>query len=217
MPREITPAEIDETIQGFVDAALRAVAIGFDGIELHGANGYLIEQFLNVASNQRTDRWGGSVDNRIRFAEAVAKAAVDAVGADRVGIRLSPYGVFNGSVADEQTDELYVRLVERLNALGLLYIHIVDHSSMGAPPVSAELKAKLRATFKGKYILSGGYDAARAGADLEEGRGDLVAFGRPFISNSNLVEKLRTGAPLVAPDASTFYTPGEKGYTDYPA
>lgn len=216
-PEAMSEADIAHAIDEFAASAKLAIRAGFDGVELHGANGYLIDQFLNVASNQRTDRWGGSVENRIRFAEAVAKASADAIGADRVGIRLSPYGVFNGSTADAHTDEVYLRLIERLNALGLLYIHIVDHSSMGAPPVSPELKAKLRAAFKGKYILSGGYDAARATADLDAQRGDLVAFGRPFIANPNLVEKLQTAAALQAPDANTFYTPGEKGYTDYAA
>jgi N-ethylmaleimide reductase len=216
-PEAMTEADIADAIEEFAASSRLALQAGFDGVELHGANGYLIEQFLNTASNQRTDRWGGSVENRIRFAEAVAKASVDAIGADRVGIRLSPYGTFNGSTADAQTDEVYLQLTERLSALGLAYIHIVDHSSMGAPPVSSELKAKLRAAFKGKYILSGGYDAAHASADLEMQRGDLVAFGRPFISNPDLVEKMRTRAALQAPDPSTFYTPGEKGYTDYPA
>jgi N-ethylmaleimide reductase len=112
-------------------------------------------------------------------------------------------------------DAMYLRLVEELNRLGLVYIHIVDHSSMGAPEVSPTLKANIRSAFEGRYILSGGYDAARANADLDANRGDLVAFGRPFISNPDLVQKLRRGAALTAPDASTFYTPGEKGYTDY--
>ncbi|HEY0942947.1 MAG TPA: alkene reductase [Steroidobacter sp.] len=216
-PEVMTEADIAHAIEEFATSSRLAIQAGFDGVELHGANGYLIEQFLNLGSNQRTDRWGGSVENRIRFADAVAKASVEAIGPERVGIRLSPDGVFNGSIADAQTDDLYLQLIERLNTLGLLYIHIVDHSSMGAPPVSPELKSRLRAAFEGKYILSGGYDAARAAADLEEQRGDLVAFGRPLISNPNLVEKLQTGAALRAPDTSTFYTPGEKGYTDYPA
>jgi len=216
-PEVMSEADIARAIEEFAASSKLAIQAGFDGVELHGANGYLIEQFLNTASNQRSDRWGGSVDNRILFAESVAKASAEAIGADRVGIRLSPYGVFNGSTPDAQTDEVYLRLIQRLNALGLLYIHIVDHSSMGAPPVSPELKTKLRASFQGKYILSGGYDAVRASADLEEQRGDLVAFGRPFIANSNLVEKLKARAPLQAPDPNTFYTPGEKGYTDYPA
>jgi N-ethylmaleimide reductase len=188
---------------------------GFDGVEIHAANGYMIDQFLNTATNQRTDKWGGSVENRIRFAVEVAKAVVAAIGAERVGMRISPYGAFNGTAADAKTDALYLRLVEELNNLGLVYIHVVDHSSMGAPEVSPELKAKIRANFKGKYILSGGYDAARANSDLDAQKGDLVAFGRPFISNPDLVQKLQNGAALTAPDFSTFYTPGEKGYNDY--
>jgi len=130
-------------------------------------------------------------------------------------MRISPYGVFNGAVPDAKMDALYLRLVEELNAVGLVYIHVVDHSSMGAPQVSPELKAKIRANFKGKYVLSGGYDAARANADLDAQKGDLVAFGRPFISNPDLVVKLQSGAALTPPDMSTFYTPGEKGYTDF--
>lgn len=169
----------------------------------------------DIATNQRTDQWGGSVENRIRFAVEVAKASAAAIGADRIGMRISPYGVFNATVPDAKMDALYLRLVEELNLIGLVYIHVVDHSSMGAPEVSAELKAKLRANFKGKYILSGGYDALRANADLDAQRGDLVAFGRPFISNPDLVSKLQSSAELTPPDMATFYTPGEKGYTDY--
>lgn len=215
VPVEMTESEILATIAEYADASKRALEAGFDGVELHAANGYLIDQFLNTASNQRTDRWGGSLENRIRFAVEVAKAAVAAIGADKIGMRISPYGVFNGMVADAETDSLYLRLIEELNPLGLAYIHVVDHSSMGAPEVSATLKAQIRSTFNGCYILSGGYDAARADADLAADRGDLVAFGRPFIANPDLVQKLRSGAELTAPDFSTFYTPGEKGYTDY--
>jgi N-ethylmaleimide reductase len=155
------------------------------------------------------------VENRIRFAVEVAKAAAAAIGAEHIGMRISPYGVFNGMTPDAEMDALYEHLIEELNRIGLIYIHIVDHSAMGAPEVSPVLKAKLRATFKGSYIMSGGYDAARANADLDAKRGDLVAFGRPFISNPDLVQKLQSGAELTAPDMSTFYTPGEKGYTDY--
>jgi hypothetical protein len=135
---------------------------------------------------------------------------------DRTGIRLSPYGAFNAMVADVDTDALYTHLASKLSALGLVYLHVVDHSSMGAPPVSAQLKATLRQTFKGAYILSGGYDRPRAEADLVEGRGDLVAFGRPFIANPKLPALLASGAELAQPDFATFYTPGEKGYSDYP-
>ena len=215
VPVAMTEADITHAIAEYATACKLAIDAGFDGVELHGANGYLIDQFLNTASNQRTDLWGGSVENRIRFAVEVAKAAAAAIGADRIGMRISPYGVFNGMTPDAKMDALYLRLVEELNAIGLVYIHIVDHSSMGAPEISPELKEKLRANFKGKYILSGGYDAARANSDLDAQKGDLVAFGRPFISNPDLVKKLLNGAALTAPDFNTFYTPGEKGYTDY--
>lgn len=215
VPRAMSETDIAESIAEYAAAARLAMQAGFDGVELHAANGYLIDQFLNTASNQRSDRWGGSVDNRIRFAVEVAKATVAAIGAERVGMRISPYGVFNAQVADAEMDALYLQLIEELNALSLLYIHIVDHSAMGAPEVSPTLKAGIRAAFKGQYILSGGYDVVRANADLDARRGDLVAFGRPFISNPDLVAKLKSGRELVAPDFATFYTPGEKGYTDY--
>jgi len=215
VPHEMSEADITQSIAEYAAAAKLAMQAGFDGVELHGANGYLIDQFLNTASNQRIDRWGGTIENRIRFAVEVTKATATAIGAERVGMRISPYGVFNGQVPDAEMDALYLRLIDELNALGLLYIHVVDHSAMGAPEVSPELKAKIRAAFNGQYILSGGYDVARADADLKAQRGDLVAFGRPFISNPDLVAKLKSGQELVAPDFATFYTPGEKGYTDY--
>jgi N-ethylmaleimide reductase len=214
-PREMSEADIAQSIAEYAASAKLAIQAGFDGVELHAANGYLIDQFLNTASNRRNDRWGGNIENRIRFAVEVARATVTAIGAERVGMRISPYGVFNSQVPDAEMDTMYLRLIDELNALGLLYIHVVDHSAMGAPEVSPELKAKIRAAFKGKYILSGGYDVARADADLDAQRGDLVAFGRPFISNPDLVSKLKSGQALVAPDFATFYTPGEKGYTDY--
>lgn len=215
VPAAMSEEEIASAIAEYAQAAKNAIEAGFDGVELHGANGYMIDQFLNTATNLRSDQWGGSVENRIRFAVEVARATVAAIGADRVGMRVSPYGVFNGTAPDAKMDVMYLKLVEALNELGLAYIHIVDHSSMGAPEVSPELKAKIRANFKGKYILSGGYDAARANADLDAQKGDVVAFGRPFISNPDLVSKLQSGAALTPPDPATFYTPGEKGYTDY--
>ncbi len=215
VPTEMTESDISDAIAEFAAGAKNAMEAGFDGIELHGANGYLIDQFLNNATNKRTDRWGGSIENRIRFAVEVAKASAAAIGAEHIGMRISPYGVFNGTAADAEMDAMYELLMKRLNDVGLAYIHVVDHSSMGAPEVSPALKAKIRATFKGRYILSGGYDLARANQDLDASRGDLVAFGRPFIANPDLVEKLKNGIPLADPDPNTFYTPGEKGYTDY--
>lgn len=215
IPLEMNEADIQNAIQEFAHASKLAIEAGFDGVEIHGANGYLVDQFINAASNHRTDKWGGSLENRIHFSLEVAKACVQAIGSERVGIRLSPYGVFNGMTPDPQMDALYERLAKDLSDLSLVYIHIVDHSSMGAPPVSASLKAKIREVFKGAYILSGGYDLKKAQSDLSENKGDLVAFGRPFISNPDLVEKLKLGKELTAPDHNTFYTPGEKGYTDY--
>ncbi|WP_219953261.1 alkene reductase [Dickeya zeae] len=215
VPTEMSEADIVQSIAEYAASAKLAIQAGFDGVELHAANGYLIDQFLNAASNQRNDRWGGSVENRIRFAVEVAKATAAAIGAEHVGMRISPYGVFNAMSPDAEMDALYLSLIDELNTLGLLYIHVVDHSAMGAPEVSPVLKAKIRSTFKGAYILSGGYDLARANADLNAERGDLVSFGRPFISNPDLVGKLKSGKELVAPDPATFYTPGEKGYTDY--
>ena len=216
-PKEMSEAEIQDAIKEYAHSASLAVKAGFDGVELHGANGYLIDQFLNTASNKRTDKWGGSFENRMRFALEVAKATVAAIGAEKVGIRLSPYGVFNGMIADANMDELFAKLAQELGKLNLVYIHVVDHSSMGAPPVSAALKGQIRDLFKGTYILSGGYDKAKAEADLTARKGDLVAFGRPFISNPDLVEKMKNDKALTAPDMNSFYTPGEKGYTDYPA
>jgi len=140
VPAAMSEAEIAQTIAEYASAAKRAIEAGFDGVELHGANGYLIDQFLNTASNRRTDRWGGSIGNRIRFAVEIAKAAVAAIGAERTGMRISPYGAFNGMAPDAETDALYLRLIGELNALGLVYVHVVDHSSMGMPEVSPALK-----------------------------------------------------------------------------
>ena len=215
LPQEMTQADIQQALGEYVHSARLAVEAGFDGVELHGANGYLIDQFLNAESNRRADQWGGSAENRIRFALEAARRVGEAIGFDRVGIRVSPYGAFNDMKPDPETDHVYERLAEDLGKLGVLYIHLVDHSSMGAPEVKPSLKTRLRETFTGFLILSGGYDIRRAEADLREKRGDIVAFGRPFISNPGLVRKLRDGLPLAEADPSTFYTPGPQGYTDY--
>jgi N-ethylmaleimide reductase len=183
---------------------------------LHGANGYLIEQFLNPLVNLRTDGYGGSIKGRNRLALEIARATVAAIGRDRVGMRLSPYGVFNGTGAFPEVQAQYLTLVDALSALGLLYLHLVDHSAMGAPPVPAEFKREMRARFDGLFILSGGFDRASAEQALLDKRGDLIAFGRPFLANPDLVARMRQDAPLNTPDQTTFYTPGAKGYTDYP-
>lgn len=218
VPEAMTTADIAKAIAEFAASAALAIEAGFDGVELHGANGYLIEQFLNVASNKRTDEWGGSVANRIRFAVEVARAVSAKIGASRVGMRLSPYGVFNDMATDPETDAVYAALAKEMKALKLAYLHLVDHSAMGAPAVPEEIKTVIRESFGGPIILAGGYAAREAAdADLVAGRGHLVAFGRPFIANPDLVRRLREGLPLAEPKGDTFYTPGEAGYSDYPA
>ena len=216
-PQAMTGADIEATIAEYAQAARNAVAAGFDGIELHGANGYLLEQFIRPNTNQRTDGYGGPIGKRARFVLEVAEATIAAIGKDKVGIRLSPFGVFNDMPLYDSMEADYSYLAQRLNALELLYIHLVDHSPMGAPPVPDSIKATFRKLFRRTLILSGGYDAARAESDLAAGRCDLIAVGRPFLANPDLVARWRTGAPLNAPDMATFYTPGPKGYTDYPA
>jgi N-ethylmaleimide reductase len=216
-PRAMTEADIAHAVEEHVTAAKLALDAGFDGIELHGANGYLIEQFLNPLVNLRTDDHGGSIAARNRLALEIARATVAAIGPDRVGIRLSPYGVFNGTGEFPDVQAQYLALARSLSAVGLLYIHLVDHSAMGAPPVPADFKRTLRAGFDGLFILSGGFDHASAEEALLAKRGDLVAFGRPFLANPDLVARLRRDAPLNTPDTATFYLPGAKGYTDYPA
>jgi len=216
-PQAMTEADIKATIEEFAQAAKNAVAAGFDGVELHGANGYLLEQFIRPSSNQRTDRYGGSIENRARFVLEVVDAVNNAIGKDKVGIRLSPFGVFNDMPVYDAMEADYTYLAQQLNARGLLYVHLVDHSPMGAPVVPASMKATFRSVFKGALILSGGYDAARAESDLEAGKCDLIAVGRPFLANPDLVARWKTSAAVNAPDMSTFYTPGPKGYIDYPA
>lgn len=217
VPRAMTDSEVRLAIEEFVRAANNAIIAGFDGVELHGANGYLLEQFLSPVTNQRTDSWGGSVERRLSFVLEVARAVVAAISGERVGIRLSPYGVNAGMKPYPECDETYTTLVPRLATLGLQYVHLVDHSSMGAPAVPGELKAALRRAWPRTFIVAGGFDRASAEAALRDGRGDLVAFGRAFLANPDLVMRLERGLPLNPPDFASFYTPGPRGYTDYPA
>ena len=216
VPRAMTDAEVRHAIAEHVQAARNAIAAGFDGVELHGANGYLLEQFLSPQTNQRTDAWGGSVEKRLAFVLEVARAVAAAIGGERVGIRLSPYGVNAGMKPYDEIDETYTTLVPRLAATGIQYLHLVDHSAMGAPQVPEELKRALRKAWPRTFILAGGFDRAAAETALRDGRCDLVAFGRPFLANRDLVTRLQRGVALNAPDFATFYTPGPKGYTDYP-
>jgi N-ethylmaleimide reductase len=217
VPEEMTAKDVAATIEEFAVAATNAVAAGFDGIELHGANGYLLEQFIRPNTNKRTDDYGGPIEKRARFVLDVVAATTGVIGADKVGIRLSPFGVFNDMPSYDAMETDYAWLAEHLEKSGVVYIHLVDHSALGAPPVPDSIKKTFRKQFKRTLILSGGYDAARAESDLAAGKCDLVAVGRPFLANPDLVERWKTGAAVNEPDMSTFYTPGPKGYTDYPA
>ncbi len=216
VPRQMNQQDINETIEEYAAAAKNAIAAGFDGVELHSANGYLLEQFLNPHANQRTDEYGGTKENRARFVLEVAKQVTEAIGADRTGIRLSPGGAFNDVTPFDDQHASFVYLAEQLKALELVYIHLVDHSAMGAPQVSLEMKKDIRDAFGGTIILSGGYDKERAATDLAAGLGHLVAYGRPFISNPDLVARMEADKELAPPNFDLFYTPGEVGYTDYP-
>ena len=215
-PRAMSEAEIWAVVDEHTQAARNAVAAGFDGVELHGANGYLLEQFLSPHTNQRDDAWGGSVEKRIGFVVEVAKRVTAAIGGQRMGIRLSPHGTNAGMKAYPEIDQTYIELVTRLSPYGLQYIHLVDHSHLGAPKVPEELKRALRRAWPRTVILSGNLDRGLAEAALRDGKGDLFAFGRPFLANPDLVTRLQRSLPLNTPDPSTFYTPGPKGYIDYP-
>jgi N-ethylmaleimide reductase len=217
VPTAMVIEEIEHTKQEYITAAVNAISAGFDGIELHGANGYLLEQFLSPVSNRRTDNYGGSIENRCRFLLEVVGGAVGAIGKERTGIRLSPYGVASNMPHYPEIDKTYKHLAEQLSRMEILYIHIVDHSSMGAPEVPIEIKRDIRKRFQGTIILGGGYTKERAENELQSGIANLIAFGRPFINNPDLVERFVNDWPLSKEiDMNTFYSPGEKGYTDYP-
>jgi N-ethylmaleimide reductase len=216
IPQEMSSSDIRNTIEEFARSAKLAIEAGFDGVELHGANGYLIEQFINPIVNKRTDQYGGTIEGRIRFVLEIAQRTAEIIGGERLGIRVSPYGASNGMTKYDNIDETYSLLAEKLSLMGLVYMHIVDHSSLGAPVVNPSVKTAIRKNFKGTIILSGGYDAAKAEQDLKEMKADLIAFGRYFISNPGLVNKLKLSLQLQEADKNTFYTPGVKGYTDYP-
>jgi len=216
-PKAMTAEELQSTKEEFVSAAKNAVKAGFDGVELHGANGYLLEQFLSPFTNIRTDLYGGSIENRCRFVLEVTSAVVEAIGADKTAIRLSPYGVASDMPHYPGIHQTYDYLSKELNKLGIAYIHLVDHSVLGAPAVPAEMKTTIRHNFKNPLILTGGYDKERAEADLESGLGDLIGFGRPFINNPDLVYRMQNDKPLSTDlKMDLFYTADEKGYTDYP-
>jgi N-ethylmaleimide reductase len=210
MPRALETAEVAAMAQTYGRAARLAREAGLDGVEVHGANGYLINQFLAPNTNLRTDEWGGSIENRARFLLAATDAAIAAIGADRVGVRLSPGHGFN-DIQDPDPQATMTYVVQELARRGLAYLHILD-----ARP-GFDVAGLARRLYPGTLILNGGYDRARAEADIASGAADLVAFGSLYIANPDLAERLRREAPLNVPDKSTFYGGTEQGYTDYPA
>jgi N-ethylmaleimide reductase len=198
-------------------AAENALKAGFDGVEIHAANGYLLDQFLRDGTNKRTDSYGGSIENRVRFAIEATEAAIGIWGADRVGMRIAPVSSRN-DMADSDPEPLFRHLVDRLNDLGLGYLHVIEGVTGGPREVEGGFDLSvLRRRFKGLYMANNGYTRALAMEAVAGGAADLVAFGRPFISNPDLVERLRRDAPLTPPDVATFYGGDEKGYLDYPS
>jgi N-ethylmaleimide reductase len=217
IPNEMTEEDIMHTKTEFHNAAKNAMKAGFDGVELHAANGYLLEQFISPGTNHRHDLYGGSIENRCRFVLEVVATVAEAIGKGRTGIRLSPYGIASDMPLYPQIDATYQYLSEQLNHLGIAYIHLVDHSSMGSPEVPMFTKEMIRRHFDQTMILSGGYTLERAESDVRRGLGDLVAFGRPFIGNPDLVERFRNNHPISQDlKKDLFYAAGPEGYTDYP-
>ena len=214
-PRALELAEIPGIVDDFRRAAANAREAGFDGVEIHGANGYLLDQFAKDGANKRTDSYGGSIENRARLMLDVSKAVVAEIGAERTGIRISPVTPAN-DISDSNPQALFDYIVDGLNALKLVYIHVIEGAT-GGPRDNAPFDyASLRKRFSGAYMANNGYDFALATKVLNEGAADLIAFGKPFISNPDLVERLKRGAPLNEWDKATFYGGGAKGYTDYP-
>jgi len=216
VPQAMTEADIAQAKAEIVQAAKNAIAAGFDGVELHGANGYLLEQFLSPDTNQRTDAWGGSVEKRLRFVLEVARETAAAIGGDKLGIRLSPYGTNSGMGAYHEVEETYLKLLPLLADAGLVYVHIADHAAMGAPPVPLAFKQALRQAWPRTFFIGGSFEQSSGQQAVNEGLTDLVGLGRAFLANPDLVARFKQGLPLNAPDADTFFTPGAKGYTDYP-
>jgi N-ethylmaleimide reductase len=217
VPKAMTDKDIELTRAEYVTAAKHAMEAGFDGVELHGANGYLLEEFLSPLSNVHTDKYGGSIGNRCRFVLEVATEVATAIGKEKVGIRLSPYGVAGDMRNYPEIDATYDYLSKELNKLDIAYIHLVDHAAMGAPTVPLEIKKLIRKNFKNTLIICGGYDKETAEADLQLGLCDLVGFGRPFINNPDLVSRLEHNQELSQNlKTELFYTANHHGYTDYP-
>jgi len=220
-PRALETAEVAGIVEAFRQAASNAMKAGFDGVEIHGANGYLIEQFLQSRSNLRTDQYGGSIENRARFLMEITQAVIGVWGANRVGVRLSPHGIANGS-GEADPMPLYTHVVQALNPLGLAYLHFIEPRSSGAGRAEVNHQnvpsamVLFRPIWKGVLITAGGFTGETANAAIADGHADAIAFGRIFISNPDLPRRLSEGLPLTPYNRATFYGGEEKGYTDYP-
>jgi N-ethylmaleimide reductase len=210
-PRALELDEIPGIVEQFRKGAQNAKAAGFDGVEIHGANGYLLDQFTRDGTNKRTDAYGGSIENRARLPLEVTQAVVDVWGKDRVGYRISPTGAYN-SMSDSDPRATFSYLTQRLSELGIVYLHTFD-----PPSGPNHLAPHLRKLFKGSFIVNGGYDMASGNAAIASGEADLVAYGVPFLANPDLPYRFGKKATLNTPDQTTFYAGEEKGYTDYPA
>jgi len=217
-PRALSLTEILRTVEDYGRAASNAQSAGFDGVEIHAANGYLIDQFLRSKSNVRTDTYGGSAANRVRFLSEVVKAVLNVWDSDRVGVRISPLGTFN-DMDDSNPEETFACVVDVLNGHRPGYLHVVEDPIDGASPVDhkADFFRRLRCAWKGIYVANGGYDAARGERAVSDGTADAVAYGRLFLANPDLPTRLSRRGPLNVPDTRSFYGGGESGYIDYPA
>ncbi|MGI4815955.1 MAG: alkene reductase [Janthinobacterium lividum] len=214
-PRALDTAEIPKIVDQYAAAAERCKRIGFDMVEVHGANGYLLQQFMSTNTNQRTDRYGGSLDNRARLTLEVLEAVCGVFGADRVGLRLSPN--FTGhAIADGESEQISLLVARELSRLHGAYVHIAEPDWVGGKPLSLDFRKSLRKAFNGGLIVCGNYTAQTAEERIVSGLTDAVAFGRPFIANPDLIERFRRDAPLNEADRNTFYGGDAKGYTDYP-
>jgi N-ethylmaleimide reductase len=219
VPHELAAHEIRAIVQQYSAAARNAIEAGFDGVEIHAGNGYLIDQFLHESSNHRTDSYGGSAQNRSRLLWEVCEAVCVAVGNDRTGVRLSPFGVFN-DVDDSDTAGLFETATRGLAPIAPAYLHVINPEVSGDRSVSAaavDAARFSRERFDGILMVAGGYDAESAEQALRDGMADLIGFGRPYIANPDLIRRLQAGEALAPADRATFYTEGERGYTDYPA
>jgi N-ethylmaleimide reductase len=215
-PRALELSEIPGIIDSFKKGAANAIAAGFDGVEIHGANGYLLDQFARDSTNKRTDAYGGGIENRAKLMLEVTRAVTSEVGAERTGIRISPVTPSN-DISDSNPQPLFDYIVDHLNALKLIYIHVIEGATGGARDIAPFDYHSLRNRFKGAYIANNGYNLELANKVVTANEADLVAFGKLFIANPDLVERFKRGARLNTPDKATFYGGGAKGYTDYPA